>query len=101
KLTAYSTELGQNRDLFDAYELISKSPGYAQLNEVRRKVIGNALRDFRLSGVALEGEARQRFGELRQQLAELGTTFSNHVLDATQGWIKHITDPDQLRGIPD
>ena len=101
KLTAYNTELGQNRDLFNAYELIAKSPDYAQFNDAQRKVIANALRDFRLSGVALEGEAKKRFGELRQRLAELSTTFSNRVLDATQGWLEPAHDANQLRGRPD
>ncbi len=100
KLTAYSTELGQNRELFEAYERAAASPEYAQLDEARRKVIDNALRDFRLSGVALEGDDKQRFGELRQRLAELGTTFSNRVLDATQGWRKQVADVESLRGVP-
>jgi oligopeptidase A len=101
KLTAYSTELGQNRDLFNAYEAVSTQSDFEKLSAAQRKVIDNALRDFRLSGVALEGTAKQHFGALRQRLAELGTLFSNHVLDATQGWFKHITDADQLSGVPE
>jgi oligopeptidase A len=101
KLTAYSTELGQNRDLFDAWTAVANSAEFAALPEAQRKVIANAVRDFRLSGVALDGEPKKRFGELRQKLAELGTTFSNHVLDATQGWFKHIADANALRGVPD
>jgi oligopeptidase A len=100
KLTAYSTELGQNRALFEAYEALAQTDEYPQLDEARRKVIANALRDFRLSGVALEGADKERFGALRQRLAELGTTFSNHVLDATQGWRKHVTDAAALSGVP-
>lgn len=101
KLTAYSTELGQNRELFDAYVSVADSVEFAALPEAQRKVVTNAVRDFRLSGVALDGQPKQRFGELRQQLAELGTTFSNHVLDATQGWFKHIVDVNILRGVPE
>src|SRR5690606_9639244 len=101
KLTAYSTELGQNRDLFNAYEAVARSDDYAQLSEAQRKVITNAVRDFRLSGVALDGDAKTRFGELRQKLAELTTNFSNHVLDATQGWHKHLSDVAPLRGVPE
>ncbi len=100
KLTEYHTELGQNRRLYEAYKKLSESGEYAQLDEARRKVIDNALRDFRLSGVALEGDAKKRYGELRKSLAELTTKFSNNVLDATQGWFSHITDEDGLRGIP-
>jgi oligopeptidase A len=105
KLTEYGTELGQNRRLFDAYTALAASPEYATLDDARRKVVDNALRDFRLSGVALEGAAKQRYGELKQRLAELGTQFSNNVLDATQGWHKHIApaqfDAGMLRGVPE
>ena len=100
KLTEYHTELGQNRKLYDAYKKLAESAEYSQLDEARRKVIDNALRDFRLSGVALEGEAKTRYGELRKLLAELTTKFSNNVLDATQGWFKHVADENTLRGIP-
>jgi oligopeptidase A len=101
KLTEYGTELGQNRRLFEAYQKLAQSAEYQTLDEARRKVIDNALRDFRLSGVALEGAAKQRYGELKQRLADLSTRFSNNVLDATQGWFKQITDIELLRGIPE
>jgi oligopeptidase A len=105
KLTEYGTELGQNRRLFEAYQQLAQSLEYQKLDEPRRKVIDNALRDFRLSGVALEGATKQRFGELKQRLAELSTQFSNNVLDATQGWFKHLPDDiaarQLLRGVPE
>lgn len=99
-LTAYHTELGQNRRLYEAYRAIAEAPAFATLEPARRKVVENALRDFRLSGVALDDAPRQRFGELKQRLAELGTRFSNNVLDATQGWYKHIAAVAALQGVP-
>lgn len=101
KLTEYHTELGQNHKLYEAYKKLAESAEYTRLDEARRKVIDNALRDFRLSGVALEGDAKKRYGELRKLLAELTTKFSNNVLDATQGWFKQVVDANDLRGIPD
>jgi oligopeptidase A len=34
--------------------------------------------------VALEGEAKERYNAIQQQLAQLSTKFSNNVLDATK-----------------
>lgn len=90
ELTRYSTEVGQNRALYEAYAALAATPAFAGLPAPRRRSIEHALRDFRLSGVALEGEARERYGALRQRLAELGTRFANNVLDATQGWTRHL-----------
>lgn len=101
KLTEYHTALGQNRRLFEAYQALAESAGYDALEEPQRKSVDNAVRDFRLSGVALEGEARTRYGAIRQRLAELSTQFSNNVLDATQGWYKQLDDASQLAGIPE
>ncbi len=100
KLTAYSTELGHNTGLYRAYRELRDSSDFAELSPARQKTVNNALRDFRLGGVALEPERKRRFGELQQQLAELSTRFSNNVLDATRGWTKQIEDPGQLDGVP-
>jgi len=100
-LTAYNSELGQNADLYQAYLDLQRSEGFAAHGQAQRKAVDNAVRDFRLSGVALERDARLRFAELQQRLAELSTLFSNNVLDASQAWILHLQDGSRLQGVPD
>src|ERR671939_2199897 len=53
KLTQYWTELGQNQALFEKYKALAASPEYATLNSARRRIVDNALRDFRLGGADL------------------------------------------------
>ncbi len=101
QLTAYSTELGHNTGLYQAYRKLREGSDFAALAPAQRKAVENALRDFHLSGVDLEPERKRRFAQLQQQLAELSTRFSNNVLDATQAWYKHIEDPAQLDGVVD
>jgi oligopeptidase A len=100
-LTAYFTEMGQNHQLYQAYLAIREQPDFAGLSQAQQTAIDHALRDFRLSGVALEEASKQRFAAVQQRLAELATTFSNNVLDATQGWYKHLEDASRLAGVPD
>ena len=100
KLTEYATELGQNQQLYHAYQQLADSEAYTALSPAQQKAVDNGLRDFKLSGIALEGEARQRFADIKQRMAELSTQFSNHVLDATHGWYLHVTDKAKLSGIP-
>ncbi|MBE2294055.1 MAG: oligopeptidase A, partial [Phycisphaerales bacterium] len=69
KLSAYYTELGQHQGLYRAYQQIADGPEYAQLDAAQRRVIDNALRDFRLSGVALSPEQRDRYKAIMQELA--------------------------------
>ena len=81
-LSAYETELGQDRDLLGIYEAIAAQQTALQLTPAECKAVANALRDFRLSGVALIDDDRTRYGELKQRLSEQTSLFSEHILDA-------------------
>ncbi|WP_341502650.1 oligopeptidase A [Gallaecimonas sp. GXIMD4217] len=100
-LSEYGTWVGQHQGLYQAYKHLAESEQYHQLSAHQRKVVDNALRDFKLSGVALEDEAKVRFGQIRARQSELASKYSNNLLDATNAWHKHITDEAQLAGLPD
>ena len=100
-LTEYSTEVSQNTELYNAYQKLADSEEYAQLTQAQKQAVDNALRDFRLGGVALDGEQKKRFGAIQKRLSELSTQFSNNVLDATQAWFKHFIDAEALAGLPE
>ncbi|MFA3791544.1 oligopeptidase A [Aliiglaciecola sp. SL4] len=100
-LSAYGTWVGQHKGLYDAYIQIKQSAEFATLTEAQQKVIDNGIRDFTLSGVALEDSKKQRYGEIKSRLSDLSSTFSNNVMDATLAWQKHITDKSELAGLPD
>ncbi|MCV2884575.1 oligopeptidase A [Aestuariibacter sp. AA17] len=100
-LSEYGTWVGQHKGLFDAYVSIKNSSEFTTLTSAKQKVINDAIRDFKLSGVALPEEKKARFAEIKSRLSDLSSTFSNNVMDATLGWSKHITDESQLNGLPD
>jgi len=100
KLTQFWTELGHNEALFAKYRALRESPQFGALSAVRRRIVENALRDFRLGGAELAPEAKRRFGEIQDELARLGTKFSENLLDATNGWTVEIEDEARLAGIP-
>ena len=101
KLSNYATEMGQNERLYQAYQQIADSSDFAKLSTAQQKIISNSLRDFKLSGIALNDEDKAHYKDLMQQLSTLTSKFSENVLDATQGWEKHIDDESQLAGLPD
>ncbi|NES09045.1 oligopeptidase A [Pseudomonas laurentiana] len=100
-LSAYATELGQNRELFQAYEALAASPAAAHFDVAQKTIIEHALRDFRLSGIDLPADKQKRYAEVQSKLSELGSRFSNQLLDATQAWTKHVTDDAALAGLTD
>ena len=101
KLSDYSTEMGQNLDLFHAYEYIAAQDSFKSLSTAQQKIIENALRDFHLSGIDLDKEARDRYKTIQQKLSKLQTKFEENLLDATHAWKKLITDKNQLSGLPE
>lgn len=101
KLTEFWTELGQNLALFEKYKALRASDEYASLSATRQRIVDNALRDFRLSGAELPEAQKQRFAEIQEAQAALGTKFSENVLDATNDYCLLIDDEAELAGLPD
>ncbi len=101
KLTDYASQMGQNRLLFEKMLEISNSSEFAKYDHARKKSIENEVRDFRLSGVDLDADSQKRYREISSRLSELGNTFSQNLLDATDAWQLIVTGQDQLTGIPD
>jgi oligopeptidase A len=99
KITEYWTELGQNQRLFEKYKELSRSPGYAALSPARKKIVENALRDFRLSGAELPAQNKPRYAEIEEELARLYAKFSENILDATKAY-SIVVDEGRIAGIP-
>ena len=100
KLSDYSTEMGQNEQLFNAYKVIADSKEFATLDSAQKKIIQNALRDFRLSGVDLDNEKKQRYKEISQELSRLASNYEENLMDATNAWSKVIRNEQDLAGLP-
>lgn len=100
-LSEHSTEMSQNYQLYQGYRTIADSPAYADLDTAQQKTIDDSLKHFRLGGVDLEGEDKQRYQQLEKDLSELQSSFENNLLDATQSWQKLISDAKQLQGLPE
>ncbi len=101
KITAYSTEVGQNKALCDAYKVLADSHEFSELDQQSKKAIENILKSFHLSGVDLDDAKKLRFTEISKRLSELTSNFSENVLDATQGWYKQVLNEDELSGLPE
>lgn len=101
RLVEFWTALGQNLALFEKYKALQAGPEYAGLSAARKKVIDNAVRDFRLSGAELADDQKERFGEIQEKLAALTTRFSENILDATNDFGLLVEDEAELSGLPD
>ena len=100
KVTRFGSALGQNLALFRQYKALAASAEYAGYDAIRRKVVENALRDFRLGGAELDEAAKARFSAVQEELAALSAKFSQNVLDATDAFALYVEDEARLAGLP-
>jgi oligopeptidase A len=101
KVTEFFTELGQNEALFDKYKALRAGPEFAGLSAARKRIVENALRDFRLGGAELPEKQKERYAEIQEQQAALSTRFSENVLDATNDFKLLVDSEAELAGLPD
>ena len=101
KVTAFFSGLGQNLALYQKFKQLSQSADFPQLSAAQKKVIENSLRDFRLGGAELSDSQKPRFAQIQDEQALLGKAFSDHVLDATDGFVHVVKDVTDLAGLPE
>ena len=100
KLSDYGTWVSQNQALYNAVKSVADSPEYSRLNFPERKVIDNALRDFRLAGVHLPKAEKEQLAEIDKELSLICSQFEQNLLDVTQAFTLHFTEESELAGLP-
>ncbi|MCX7896387.1 MAG: M3 family metallopeptidase [Rhodocyclaceae bacterium] len=101
EVTRYYTELGQNLGLYRHYKALAESPAFSAFSSARRRVIEQALRDFRLSGAELSEAEKPRFMAIQEELSQLAAKFSENLLDATNAYTEWVVDEARLAGLPE
>ena len=98
-VTEFSTWVGLHEGLYKQYQRLAAAPDFAAWTPVRRRIV-EMLRDFRLSGVELQGADRERYAAISDREAQASQKFSENVLDAIDAWSLFVEDEARLAGIP-
>jgi peptidyl-dipeptidase Dcp len=99
KLSAYSSEIVNDSDLFARIEDLWSRRDALDLTEEQARVLMLTRRSFVRAGAALEGEAAERLTAIKARLATLGTAFSQNLLADERDWFMDLSD-DELEGLP-
>ncbi len=100
-ISDYATGIAQNEQLFRQYESVFKNPAFTHYAPAQQKLVENALREFRLSGVALPAGKKETFKSIQSELSTLSNRFEQNLLDATDHWFMQLTDRKDLSGLPE
>ena len=101
EVVTFGLRLGQSQPIFEGLEALRAGPTFSSLEPSQQRIIETLLREAKHAGVGLVPEARARFNQIQADLAELGTRFSNHVLDATQAYSMLVVDAADMAGVPE
>ncbi|MFB2837430.1 M3 family metallopeptidase [Floridanema evergladense] len=100
KVVQFWNKLSQSKPLYEAFKALRQSEDWDKLQPAQQRIVESAIKDAELSGVGLEGEEKERFNAIELELAELGTKFSNHVLDATKAFSLTLKTKEEIDGLP-
>jgi oligopeptidase A len=100
EVIAFGLRQAQSPAIHDGLQRLRGGPAFAALDATQQRIVDCLLRDARHSGVGLEPAKRARFNEIQAELAQLGTRFNNHVLDATRAFSILVRDPAEMAGTP-
>jgi len=100
KIVQFSLRLGQSRPIYEALVKLRDGDAWGTLSRAQQRIIEQKIRAAEHAGVALEGDDKKRFLEISEQLSQLSTDFSNHVLDATKAYELIVTDKQDTEGWP-
>ncbi len=99
-LTEYSTFIGQNLAIYDAFKHI-KANEYNTLNSEQRRILDLNILHFELAGAHLDEASKERLAQIDQRKSVLTNDFSQNLLNATNAYEKIITDIADVEGVPE
>jgi oligopeptidase A len=96
----FTSRLGTHQGLWRTLKGYAASDDAAGLGALRARHLEKTLRSMRRQGADLPERERSELEALRIALSQAQTTFSEHVLDATNASSLHVSDEAELSGIP-
>ncbi|PLX69059.1 MAG: peptidase M3 [Denitrovibrio sp.] len=99
-LTEYSTEFGQNSELYEAVKTVYESDKNS-LTPAQDKLMKDMIKSFELSGVHLPAGQKKRLMEINLEISKLSTDFAQNVLKDSDSFELIIDKPEDVEGIPE
>ena len=100
KLSQFGSKITQNEALFQRVQAVYESDEMKSLRDDQQRLVRLVYDGFARNGATLDGEAKERYAEINQRLAQLHTQFANNVLADEEGYVTYL-DESQTGGLPE
>ncbi|MDA3800522.1 MAG: M3 family metallopeptidase [Kiritimatiellae bacterium] len=96
----FSLMCGQSKSLYKKMVDIAEGEEFDGLTSAQKRILESSLRGANFSGVGLEGDDKEAFNVIQKELSKRSTSFSNNLLDATNGFSMLLRDKTDVKGLP-
>ncbi len=100
-LSEFGNDISLNPDLFARVKAVYEQKSSLNLNPEQTTLLENSYLGFVRSGANLNDADKARYREITGELSKLSLKFSENVLAETNAFEMHITNEDDLAGLPD
>ena len=100
-LTEFSNDITLNEDLFKRIKSVYEQKNTLNLTTEQATLLDKKFKSFSRNGALLSEEKKAKLREIDTELAKLKLTFSENVLAETNNYQLHITNENDLKGLPE
>lgn len=100
-LTEYSSKISQNEALFNKIKKVYDEKEKYSLNEEQQMLLNETYKGFVRSGALLNEEDKEKLKKISMDLSLKSLQFGQNVLASTNNYFRHITNKEDLAGIPE
>lgn len=99
-LNDYSMYVSLNEKLFARVKAVYEQKDSLGLAKDQMKLLENTYRSFTRNGANLQGEDREKYSRISEELSLTTLSFQKNLLSATNAYVLNITDSTRLEGLP-
>lgn len=99
-LNDYSMYVSLNEKLFERVKAVYEQRDSLALEKDQLKLLENTYRSFTRNGANLQGEDREKYSRISEELSLTTLAFQKNLLAATNAYVLNITDSIKLDGLP-
>ncbi|MBQ0909378.1 M3 family metallopeptidase [Flavobacterium sp. F-328] len=99
-LTEFSNDIALNEDLFKRVKAVYDQKDSLILTTEQATLLDKKFKGFSRNGALLNEEDKLKLREIDTELAKIKLTYGENVLAETNNYQLHITNEDDLKGLP-
>jgi peptidyl-dipeptidase Dcp len=100
-LTEFSNDISLNEELFKRVKAVYDQKDTLKLTTEQATLLDKKFKGFSRNGALLNEEDKLKLREIDTELAKLKLTYGENVLAETNNYQLHITNEEDLKGLPD